>query len=172
MRRALPLLALACSPAAGTGSPSAAQSPTRPVVTISAPESTDAPPAPELPTAKREPLSGLYLREHEVTYVCEEPDWCRAKVTDTLRIDETPSEFGVRVELVQTNHHICTWQGRLNRSRQDLWEHHEENCELELQVTATEITITSVGCREYCGARAHFEATFDRASRQPLSSIE
>ena len=88
--------------------------------------------------------------------------------------------LAITVELIQTNAHTCGFEGTLAPSTSTVpgtcvWRYQAvvpdgedaeaEACTLALAADATSITLTSEGCREYCGARAHLDASFARAGR-------
>jgi hypothetical protein len=126
----------------------------------------------QAPTTDEDPnvpdglVVGTYVSPHTVMVVCDDPDWCEQQVEDTMRVtasrDDTASVF---IELVQANAHSCTFEGTLGRASEDTWKWKaplgEPECVLTL-VAGDDITITSEGCREYCGARASLDATFPR----------
>jgi hypothetical protein len=107
-------------------------------------------------------LDGVYRWPHEVTYVCDEPDWCTEDVTDTLTIRQHSDGLQIKIELVQTNYHVCNWEGVLRAVAQDTWGSETKGCSIELKLEPEKIRISSAGCRDYCGARAHLEAEFAR----------
>ena len=114
---------------------------------------------------KKLPLSGTYLREHTVPVVCDKPDWCDQPVIDVLRISEgARGALDVRIELVQTNAHTCTFEGRLTETGPAQWEYAKDGeypCKVTFTVKANQLSFESEGCREYCGARAHLMGSFE-----------
>ncbi len=120
-------------------------------------------------------IVGEYRARHEIGVVCDAPDgWCPELVDDTLTIrDAGDGRITVAIELVQTNAHTCGFDGTLaptpthdagdDVTRWRFADHGEDGpCELTLEVSAGDITISSDGCRYYCGARASLDATFAR----------
>ena len=98
--------------------------------------------------------------------VCDGGDWCEETVTDVLDVQKAAGGLMVRIELVQTNAHTCTFEGELEPSGDRAWSHRakagEEPCELTLTWREPELSIRSEGCRDYCGARASLFADFVR----------
>ena len=112
--------------------------------------------------------------------VCDgDEGWCPEKDEDVLEIRAAAEgALAITVELVQTNAHTCGFEGTLVPSTSTVpgtrvWRYQAvvpdgadadaEACTLDLAADATSITLTSDGCREYCGARAHLDASFTRA---------
>ncbi len=154
--RAAPLfLLVACS-----ASPPPAAS--NPVVQVQSAPGEDAPADSGANLRRERALDGVYRWPHEVTYVCDEPEWCTEEVNDTLTIRQEVDGLQIKIELVQTNYHVCNWEGRLSPSGRDKWHAAEEDCSIELSLDPNTIRITSAGCRDYCGARAYLEAEFPR----------
>ena len=166
MRRAL----LACLPAVLACSSTPA--PVTPGSTASGPPSAAASPS----------LVGTYTASHTARMVCdEEGGWCDEKVGDNLEIRAAPAgALAISVELVQDNAHTCTFEGTLAPSASTAagtrtWRYQRvladgddaeaDACTLDLAADATSITLTSEGCREYCGVRAQLDARFPRAAR-------
>ena len=104
----------------------------------------------------------MYQLQHEVTYVCDEPDWCEDEVTDSLSIKQDGDSLQVKIELVQTNYHTCHWEGRLTQTARDKWGTAQDGCSVELTIQTDKLSVTSDGCRDYCGARAYLEEVFPR----------
>ncbi len=118
-----------------------------------------------LPRRAPDPL-GWYSTKHEVTHVCDEPDWCVQEVTDGLFVASHEAGLMVDVELVQTNFHTCTWSGVMKPTGdQRSWGFAEGDCEIALELKGNSLILRSDGCREYCGARAHLEAEFLLSSK-------
>ncbi len=147
--------------AACGAAPSQPQAAGQPVVDVQ-PPAKSAPSSEASAAPGRVDLSGTYSSEHEVTYVCDKPDWCTQKVTDGLSVEQLPGKLKVKIELVQANYHVCNWEGEMTEGSGDRWEFSEPECELVLQVSPDTLSITSEGCREYCGARAYLQAKFPR----------
>lgn len=131
-------------------------------------ESTEKPT--EAPKATKEkPLYGSFESAHTVMVVCEKPDWCETKVTDTLKISEAADgRLELAIGLVQANAHTCTFEGRLDPVSADEWEYRTPEpagergaCHLRLTRKDRQLLVRSTGCREYCGARASLHADFE-----------
>lgn len=132
-----------------------------PVVAVEAVDERPTP-SPE-PEPAEDRYSGVYTATHEVTYVCESPDWCTGEVTDRLTLEAVEGGLAVEVELTQANYHVCNWRGRMiHRQKQGGWVFEEADCRLELTATDEELRLRSEGCRDYCGARASLHADFPR----------
>lgn len=134
---------------------------------------TDAPP----PRRTAIALSGHYRSAHEIRMVCDGDQrqdadgWCKETVEDTLRVRELANgSIEVAIELVSTNAHTCSFEGTLERTLDSQsarrWRFDAENdeefpCSLVVEHARGKLTVTSEGCREYCGARATLDAVFD-----------
>jgi len=133
---------------------------------LAAESATDPAAAPEsaAPAAPTAPI-GSYRASHTVMVVCDDPDWCEEEVSDSLEIRST-SDGGldVSIELVQTNDHMCSFEGILRRKSEREWEWQapegDPECHLWLRWRADSLAVSSQGCREFCGARASLEAEF------------
>lgn len=127
-------------------------------------------------------LTGRYELPHEVRMVCDGEDgWCEEMVEDSLEIrDAAEGALAITVELVQTNAHTCGFEGTLAPSTSTVpgtrvWRFQRvlaegddpeaDACALDLAADASSITLTSEGCREYCGVRAQLDARFPRTTR-------
>jgi hypothetical protein len=139
----------------------------------------DLPASPDLPTSATssapgpglalDELTGRYFQAHEVQHVCDSPDWCVAEVEDSLVLESRGARVSARIELVQTNYHLCTWEGELVRGGDGKsWESVQPECTVSLRLEERALELTSEGCREHCGARAHLIASFPRDSRSPV----
>ena len=139
-------------------------------------------PPPATATAARPSLVGTYREPHEIKMVCDgDEGWCDEKVEDVLEIRAAADgALAITVELVQTNAHTCGFEGTLAPSTSTVpgtrvWRFQRvlaegddpeaDACALDLAADASSIPLTSEGCREYCGARAHLDARFPRAAR-------
>jgi hypothetical protein len=120
--------------------------------------------------------SGWYSAPHEVSHVCDNPDWCVQEVSDSLRLAQQGNDLQVEIELVQTNFHTCTWHGAMTSGPvEGRWEYSEPECALVLELKGNLFRLSSEGCREYCGARAYLSAEFavaSRSSRPPRAPAE
>ena len=154
------------------------------VLACSSPPAPVAPvtPPPATPRAARPALAGTYREPHEIKMVCDgDEGWCDEKVEDVLEIRAAADgALAITVELVQTNAHTCGFEGtlvpststvpgtrvwRFQRVLADGDDAEAEACTLDLAADASSITLTSEGCREYCGMRAHLDARFPRTAR-------
>jgi hypothetical protein len=129
-------------------------------------------PADTGPTAAT--LAGSYLAPHDIEVTCDGPDgWCPETVDDTMTVrDAGEGRVALEIELIQTNGHTCNFSGTLApvppaagavAQWQFLDPSEEEGpCTLTLAASADTLTVTSDGCRYYCGARASLDATFPR----------
>lgn len=133
--------------------------------------------APAPPKRVVSSLAGEYRRSHMIRIVCDGgvDGWCDAAADDVLTIQDTRrGAIAVEIELTQTNAHSCSFEGELAPVRspppgvkQWVFDHDDEDapCTLTLEKTASEITIRSESCRDYCGARASLDATFALTNR-------
>lgn len=139
------------------------------------------PPGPPPAAASPSPV-GTYVASHTARMVCDEDGgWCDQNVEDNLEIRAAPGgALAIAVELVQDNAHTCGFEGTLVPSTSTVpgtrvWRYQAvvpdgedaeaEACTLDLAATATSITLSAEGCREYCGVRAHLDAEFSRPAR-------
>lgn len=121
-------------------------------------------PAPPEPTPIERPL-GSYRHEHTVMVVCEDPDWCPQQVTDTLEIAAADDgAIAIEVQLVQANGHNCHFRDTLTPAGERLWEWRaaegKPECHLQLRWEPESLKLSSEGCRDFCGMRAHLDAEF------------
>ncbi|MEZ4366907.1 MAG: hypothetical protein R2939_11530 [Kofleriaceae bacterium] len=125
------------------------------------------------PSAAEAPLGGKYVWAHEVMVVCDGPEgWCPEETADVMLLTEQDDGLQLEIELVQTNAHTCTFSGLVTPVEPGrVWQYRspkdamEEPCELTLTHTGSSLQITSEGCRDFCGARATLDATFDVEGR-------
>ncbi len=129
-------------------------------------EEVAAPAAQPATATPNDSLVGTYLDSHMIGAVCDSSEMCEETVTDTLRIqsDDETKTISVEVELVQANFHTCTFENTLRTIGPRRWKFSEStpdsNCHVSLSRDDKSVTITSQGCREYCGARASLDAEF------------
>jgi len=138
------------------------------------------PPGPP-PAAASPSLVGTYQASHTARMVCDgDEGWCDEMVEDNLEVRAAPEgALAITVELVQDNGHSCSFEGTLAPSSSTVpgtrvWRFQAvipeggdadaDACTLDLAASATTITLTSDGCREYCGVRAQLDAEFERAA--------
>ena len=130
-------------------------------------------------------LTGAYRDDHEIAIVCDEsPEgWCQERVTDSLIVRQRDDGSLLAViDLLQTNAHSCSFsevmqpvqageladgvdaQWRFTRAADD----DDEACSAHLTLDELQLTVTAEGCREFCGARASLDASFEVATRVDL----
>lgn len=139
----------------------------RPGLAAVAAENAAVPSGPRGPAGPASPSTpaGSYRYPHTVMVVCDDPNWCEEEVTDSLDIEARfDGAIEVKIELVQANAHMCSFEGTLGRSNEREWEWRapdgEEECHLSLRWRSDAISVSSEGCRDFCGARAHLEGEF------------
>ncbi|MBT8492562.1 MAG: hypothetical protein KJO07_05845 [Deltaproteobacteria bacterium] len=159
----LPVIALA---ACASSSPE----PDEPKMQELAGDSAEPKPAAEDPAPAPTSPAGSYRSAHTIMVVCDKPDWCKQEVTDTLELADTgDGALAAKIELVQANAHICTFENTVTRVGDRRWQWSapdgEPSCVLTLDWKLSSVVITSDGCREFCGARAVLDASFDYPPR-------
>ncbi len=118
--------------------------------------------------------------------VCDQPppgeDMCIEQAEDTLSVRRvSPGTLAVTIELVQTNGHTCTFDEKLRHAKtsqpdSQRWtfssSDEDSPCTLDLVEQGGHISISSNGCRDYCGVRATLDAQFDTASSCAATTVQ
>ena len=115
--------------------------------------------------------TGSFSGVHPAMESCDDADGCEAEETDTIQIalgqSGDDSSLHVKLELNQDFGHGCSFEGTLAKIDEAHWsgKHIGEDeaaltCTIVLSLFADSVDINSNDCFEFCGARAHMDASF------------